>query len=150
MCSIYGTGNINASERELHRLLELPEALRDFQRFALVEVLASVDDEREELRVPPHIHGDAGIDERNERVVALVDPLAFAAGREDGRLSVRAETERFCDGLEVALDDGLVGSDRVETFDKKALPDDVGSDVLHVLPLRHPRLGPVLVPHEVL
>src|SRR5262245_51089212 len=82
------------SERErLDLAVRGEEFARVSDRCGLVETLAGVEHDREEPRRGPDVGGDPRVDERQERVEALVFSLPDAGRRVDHRLAVGLEAE---------------------------------------------------------
>lgn len=102
-----------------HRLyfLYLKEIFRNLNCFLLVKTLASVKDGRKEFLVTPNVHGNAGINQRNEGVITLVFFFADSARRKDYRFAIHPKSKFRGDLFEIIFNNRFVHMDCKETFD---------------------------------
>src|SRR4026208_1456404 len=112
---------------------------REIERPADVKALAGEEHRREEPRLAPHVERDAGVDERDERIEALVLGLAEPRGVVDVRGAVGAKLQRRGDPRQVALHGVAVDVRGEIALDEEPLAQYVWCEIAHDDP---PRPGP--------
>src|SRR5688572_11064226 len=103
----------------------------EIERPADVKVFAGEENRREEPRLAPHVQRDPGVDERDERIEALVLGLAETRRVVDDRRAVGAKLQRRGNPRQVALYGVAVDVRGEIALDEEPLAQYVGCETAH-------------------